>query len=92
MNGDRNRRLTNLLADESGQVLQWVAISMVGLIGLCGFSIDAGRAYVAHSSLQNSTNAAALAAAGLVYDTDSTNSVSSTANLYSASAGEKNVS
>ena len=59
----RNRKTTmkkrisdkfkQLLFGENGQVLQWAALAMVGLIGMCGLSIDGGRAYVAHTQMQN---------------------------------------
>jgi len=45
------------------------------------------RAYVAHAQLQNYANAAVLAAAGLVYNTSSTNNATTEANLYSGSSG-----
>jgi hypothetical protein len=90
MNAQRKGRLSELLRGESGQVLQWAALSMVGLIGLCGLTIDGGRAYVAHSQMQNYANAAALAAAWQVYDSNSTASVTNTATSYSASSGDKN--
>jgi len=80
-----------LLQDERGQILPYLAAIMVGMIGLGGLSIDAGRGYVAHTQLQNYANAAALAAAGVVYNTSTTNGASSYANNYSASAGDNNV-
>src|SRR5580700_9005977 len=61
------------LKDESGQVLlPWVAVVMTSFLGISGLVTDVGRAYVAHSQLQNVANAAALAAAGEVYNTSST--------------------
>ena len=77
--------------DQRGQVLPLVAFAMIGMLGMGGLSIDVGRAYVAHAQLQNYANAAVLAAAGLVYNTSSTNNATTEANLYSASAGDKNV-
>ena len=78
------------LNDQRGQVLPWVALATVGLLGMGGLGIDVGRAYVAQAQLQNYANAAALAAAGLVYNTSSTNNASTEANLYSASSGDDN--
>ena len=49
--------------DERGQMLPIVAFMMVVLLGLTGFVIDAGRAYVGYRQLQAATDAAALAAA-----------------------------
>ena len=71
------------LHDQRGQVLPWVALATVGLLGMGGLGIDVGRAYVVQAQLQNLANASALAAAGLVYNTSSTNNASTEANLYS---------
>jgi hypothetical protein len=78
------------LNDQRGQVLPWVAVVLVGLLGTAGLSIDVGRAYVAHSQLQNYANAAALAAAGEVYNTSATNNAISTARSYSPGNGDQN--
>ena len=72
------------LHDQRGQVLPWVALATVGLLGMGGLGIDVGRAYVVQAQLQNLANASALAAAGLVYNTSSTNNATTEANLYSA--------
>jgi len=56
---------------------------MVALLGVGGLVVDVGRAYVVRSQLQNSANAAALAASGAVYDAQSDTVNSTTiANLY----------
>ena len=78
------------LHDQRGQVLPWVALATVGLLGMGGLGIDVGRAYVAQAQLQNYANAGALAAAGLVYNTSSTNNASTEANLYSGGSGDDN--
>lgn len=78
------------LSDERGQILPWMAVVLVGMMGMAGVSIDAGRAYVAHSQLENFANAAALAAAGNVYNTSSTNNASTVAAAYSAGTGDAN--
>ncbi len=83
--------LRRAFSDERGQVLPWIAIGLVGMLGVGGMSIDVGRAYVAQAQLQNYANAGALAAAGLVYNTSSTNNASTEANLYSGSSGDENV-
>jgi len=77
--------------DQRGQVLPVAALLMVALIGVSGLVVDVGHAYVIRGQLQNSANAAALAAAGYVYDSDS-GSVNTTtqADQYSASTGDKN--
>ena len=79
------------LNDRRGQVLPWVGLATVGMLGMGGMSIDVGRAYVTHAQLQNYANAAVLAAAGLVYNTSSTNNATTEATLYSASSGDMNV-
>jgi len=71
------------LHDQRGQVLPWVALATVGMLGVGGLGIDVGRAYVVQAQLQNLANAAALSAAGLVYNTSSTNNATTEANLYS---------
>ena len=67
------------LIDQRGQVLPWVALGLVGMLGMGGLSVDVGRAYVVHAQLQNDANAAVLAAAGLVYNTSSTNNATTEA-------------
>jgi Flp pilus assembly protein TadG len=65
-----------------------VALLMFALIGVTGLVVDVGHAYVVRSQLQNATNAAALAAAGYVYTSNSA-SVNTTSMVaqYSASTG-----
>ncbi len=79
------------LKDQCGQVLPWMAMAFVGMIGLGGLTTDVGRAYVVHAELQNYANAAVLAAAGMVYNTSSTNNASTEANTYSGSSGDQNL-
>ena len=78
------------LSDQRGQVLPYVALGMVGMLGVGGLAIDAGRGYVVHAQLQSYANAAALAAAGEVYNTASTNNSTTIANQYSGSSGDEN--
>lgn len=78
------------LNDQRGQILPWVAVVLVGLMGMAGVSIDVGRAYVVHSQLQNIANAAALAAAGNIYNTGSTDNAVTIATQYSAATGGEN--
>ena len=69
------QRITRLFRiarhDQTGQTLPFVALAMTGLLGMGGLVIDVGHAYVVHGELQNSANAAALAAAGYVYSSQS---------------------
>jgi Flp pilus assembly protein TadG len=81
------------LKDESGQVLlPWVAVVMMSFLGISGLVTDVGRAYVAHSQLQNVANAAALAAAGEVYNTSTTSDAYAAAMKYSGTSGDNNAS
>jgi Flp pilus assembly protein TadG len=48
---------------QRGQILPIVAVALIGLLGICAFSIDVGYAYVAKRQLQAATDAAALAGA-----------------------------
>jgi len=80
------------LRDQCGQVLPWMAMGFVGMIGMGGLTVDIGRAYVVHAQLQNYANAAVLAAAGLVYNTSSTNNATTEATTFSGSSGDLNAS
>ena len=53
--------------NQSGQALVMAALCMVAFMGVAGFTIDIGHAYVVRNQLQISTNAAGLAAAGDVF-------------------------
>jgi len=72
------------LKDQRGQILPLVALGVVGIVAITGLSVDVGRAYVARTQLQSATNAAALAAAGAVYNTSSTDDALAEAKAYSA--------
>jgi Flp pilus assembly protein TadG len=79
------------LSDQRGQTLPFVALAMVALLGVGGLVVDVGHAYVVRSQLQNSANAAALAASGAVYNaqSDAINSTS-IANQYGSAAKADN--
>jgi len=72
------------IADQRGQILPISAVMLVALLSLGGLSMDFGRAYIAQARLQTYANAAALAAAGEVYNTSTTNNASTYADNYSA--------
>ena len=77
---------------QSGQTLPFVAVALTCLLGMCGLVFDLGHAYVIRARLQNSANAAALAAAGYVYTSDSSSvNTTSMADEYSAGTGDENV-
>jgi len=80
-----------MLVEERGDVLPMLAVSMVALLGMGGITIDVGRAYVLREQLQNSANAAALAASGAVYNSAGSDSASSyAANFSSTASGDAN--
>jgi hypothetical protein len=78
-----------LLADAQGQTLYLAAVGMLAFVGVAGLSIDLGHAYYARQQLQESTNAAALAGATVLPDTDS---AAANATAYSAMNGQMNAS
>jgi hypothetical protein len=83
--------LSKAFADQTGQTLPFVALLMLSMLGVSGLVIDVGHAYVTRSQLQNSANAAALAAAGYVYTSQSASVNTTTeADQYSAGSGGKN--
>ncbi len=75
-----------LLGEQHGQALVWTAAGITAILGIGGLLIDVGRAYVVRADLQNYANAAALAAAGNVYNSSSTSNATYYAGLYSAGA------
>jgi hypothetical protein len=85
-----NRYFRRALFDERGQVIPWTGFMILTILGFSGLVVDVGRAYIAHAQLQNIVNASALAAAGNVYYSATTNNATSTAGTYSASTGDKN--
>lgn len=78
-------------SDQRGQTLPFVALGMVALLGMGGLVVDVGHAYVVRGQIQNSANAAALAASGAVYNaqTDTINTTS-IATQYDSGAGAQN--
>jgi Flp pilus assembly protein TadG len=50
------------LNNQSGQVLIWVVLGFLSLVAMAGLVIDGGLAYADNANLQNTANAAALAA------------------------------
>lgn len=87
-----SKRLTRLVADESGQVLPWMVFLMVLFIGAAGITVDLGHAYACYRELQSSTDAAALAAGyELGQSTATVASVKAAASSYSSVTGGENV-
>ena len=54
--------------NQHGQVLPWAAFMLLCVLGMGGLVLDVGRAFVTRAQLQNSANAAALAASGEVFN------------------------
>jgi Flp pilus assembly protein TadG len=91
MNGKIISFARRLFRSQSGQILPWLVLGATVMIGVAGMSIDVGHAYVVHAQLQNCANAAALAAAGQVYVSQSqSNNPTTVADSYSCSSGDKN--
>ena len=74
--------VNKLYKDQQGQVITYVLLSMLTMLGMGGFMIDLGRLYLVRSQVQLSTNAAGLAAAGDVYNSSSLTSASTIAKNY----------
>ena len=75
-----------IVEDQSGQVLPMVVVMMIGLLGMCGLTMDVGRVFIAYRQLQSSTDAAALAGASTMPDS----TASSVATGYSGASGDVN--
>lgn len=55
------RRMTQLLADTSGNAMMIMAIAMIPIVGIIGSAFDMGRAYMTKTRLQQACDAGALA-------------------------------
>lgn len=84
--------LVQFTKDESGQLLPWVALLIAAFCGVAGLCIDLGRAYGCYRELQTSTDAAALAGAYEMSQSNATSSsVSSKVSAFSSATGGANV-
>ncbi len=78
-----------LFGEQQGQALVWITMALTAIMGMGGLVVDLGHAYVVRGQLQNYANAAALAAAGDVYNTSSTDDANAIATAYgTGSTGE----
>lgn len=75
--------------DRSGASAVIAALLMPVLLGMAALAIDLSRVYVAQRTLQNATDAAALAGAQDIYTQGTTQAIA-TANNYSATTGNRN--
>jgi hypothetical protein len=82
------RHIRRAWDDQRGQSLPWLVFGLVGFLGLAGFVTDIGRAYVVHNQLQAATNAAALSAASVTYNTTGATVQSQASALGSGSGGQ----
>ncbi|MEN3976056.1 pilus assembly protein TadG-related protein [Emcibacter sp. SYSU 3D8] len=80
--------LRRACADTKGSVAIIVAIAMIALLGVTAIVVDISYIYNVRRQLQNATDQSALAGAQNIYQ----GSAVSTANSYSATSGNKNVS
>lgn len=79
------KRLLKLMRIEEGQMMIISALVMTALIGFAALSVDTGRIYMTKSSLQNASDAAALAGAHELPDNPA--GAVSVANQYLANNG-----
>jgi len=77
---------SKMLRGQAGQILPWVAVMMVSLLGLAGLGIDTARMFVVHRQLQSATDAAALAGAQQMPD----GNYSGIAQSFSSGSGNSN--
>jgi Flp pilus assembly protein TadG len=83
MRFSRNSILGKLLGDQRGQTLPFTAVILTSLMGLSGMAVDAGHGYYAYERLKVATNAATLAGAAGMPNTDT---AQSNVNTYSSAA------
>ena len=82
--------LRRTLGCQRGQIVPWMALILLFFMGIAGFVIDVGRAFVAYHMLQAATDAAALAGAAVMPTATSASQVTNEATLFSAVPGNKN--
>jgi hypothetical protein len=84
----RRKTLSNLIREERGQALPWLAVMLGVIMGIAGFVIDLGHAMVCERQLQQSSNAAAMAAALQLPNS----TYASVAHTYGSETGDANAS
>ncbi len=84
----RNRSVEcRVFSDESGQVLPWVLLLLLLFLGMSALVVDVGFAYSVQRQLQASADAAALAGAATLPETN----YATVAQTYSSSSSGKNI-
>jgi Flp pilus assembly protein TadG len=81
--------LGRIVEDQSGQVLPMVMVMMIGMLGMCGLTMDVGRVFINYRQLQSSTDAAALAGA-YTMSGPTASTASTVATSYSGAASDAN--
>lgn len=84
--------ISRFLKDERGQTLPIMALALVAFCGVAALSVDIGNAYACQSTLQASSNAAALAGGEAMAKATTVNAVTAAATSYSSLTGDKNAS
>jgi Flp pilus assembly protein TadG len=86
MKPNRDNLIRRALKDERGQVIPWIAFMMILFLGMGAFVLDIGHAFFCYRELQSATDAAALAGATQLRQSNAV----SVATEYSALQGDKN--
>lgn len=92
MTGRLRSGVDKFLRNESGQIVVLAAVMMVALCSAMALVIDVGRLMYSQRELQESTDAAALAAAGALQIYKSSGTATSAGQLFGASTGQNNAS
>src|SRR5271170_2366269 len=82
--------LRSRLGGECGQVLPFVAVAFVVLLGMAGLAIDVGHVFYCDRALQGDADAAALAGAGSMRTATTSAAVIAAATSFSAVPGSLN--
>ncbi len=82
--------LRSWLGGECGQVLPFVAVAFVVLLGMAGLAIDVGHVFYCDRALQGDADAAALAGAGSMRTATTSAAVIAASTLFSAVPGSVN--
>jgi len=94
LNPIRRLSRSRAMREEGGQVIAFMAISLVAVIAMAAFVVDVSRFYLAHRQLQASSDAVATAVASQLPDvkagTTTLAAVEANATTYGAAAGKKN--
>ena len=80
--------LSRVVREENGQIIPWMALLTMVILGMAGITLDLGRAYVSYRALQASTDAATLAGAyQMTVSGATTTTVTAQVKAYSSASG-----